>query len=387
MKILFVEWGSYGQEDMKEAFIAEGHRLVCFPFVVAEGKVRYDLEIENSLRAVLRKETPDVVFSVDYFPVIARGCQREMIRYISWTYDCPHVLLYSKTIIYPCNVAYVFDKEVYQEFHDAGVSTVHYMPLAANPFHLDSTMLNSEKAASYACDVSFVGSLYVEKDNLFDQMTPLLTDYARGYIDALMAAQLKIQGFNFIQDLLGPVIEELKEGFPQEISIDGMETPEYHYAHYVINRRITAIERIDLLNAIANYHTVDLFTYIKGLEWPNIRERGPVDYNSEMPLVFRQSKINLNITLRSIKSGIPLRAMDIMGSGGFLLSNFQSDFLDYFVPGEDFVYYESKEDLIQKVDYYLKHDDERTAIAQNGYDRIVNGHTYRHRVREMLDFG
>ena len=73
-----------------------------------------------------------------------------------------------------------------------------------------------------------------------------------------------------------------------------------------------------------------------------------------------------------------------MGSGGFLLSNYQADFLDLFVPGEDFVYYKSKGDLLQKVDYYLKHDEERKAIARNGHDKIVAKHTYRHRIKEMF---
>lgn len=54
---------------------------------------------------------------------------------------------------------------------------------------------------------------------------------------------------------------------------------------------------------------------------------GAVDYYEVMPHVFKQSKINLNITLRSIQSGMPLRAWDIMGAGGFLLSNYQADFL------------------------------------------------------------
>ncbi len=80
-----------------------------------------------------------------------------------------------------------------------------------------------------------------------------------------------------------------------------------------------------------------------------------------------------------------MRAFDIMGSGGFLLSNFQADFLDAFTPGEDFVYYESEEDLLQKIDYYLDHEDERAAIAKNGHDKVAAAHTFRHRVREMLN--
>ena len=103
---------------------------------------------------------------------------------------------------------------------------------------------------------------------------------------------------------------------------------------------------------------------------------GAVDYYAEMPYVFANSKINLNISLRSIQSGIPLRAMDIMGAGGFLLSNFQADFLDYFIPNEDFVYYESEEDLVEKVIYYLNHEKERFEIAHNGHEKVKKNHSF-----------
>ena len=69
-----------------------------------------------------------------------------------------------------------------------------------------------------------------------------------------------------------------------------------------------------------------------------------------------------------------------------MLTNYQADILDLFVPDEDFVYYESKEDFLRKIGYYLSHEEERKAIAQSGHDKVAARHTYRHRVREMLDF-
>ena len=66
---------------------------------------------------------------------------------------------------------------------------------------------------------------------------------------------------------------------------------------------------------------------------------------------------------------MPLRAIDIMGAGGFLLTNYQSDFLKDFVPGEDMGMYDSVEDCISKCEYYLKHEDERKSIALNGYKK------------------
>ena len=378
MTILFIEWKSFGNSDIKDAFAAEGHRVVCYPF--SNRDPRRDCEVEESLTASLHKETPDIVFSFNYFPVISNVCKKENIRYISWIYDSPYVMLYSYTVINPCNTIYVFDKELYLEFHNAGIETVRYMPMAADTARLDRICSAS---LPFLYNVSFVGSLYTEDHNFFDRMTNL-SDYAKGYLDAIMSAQMKVQGYNFIQESLAPVMDDLYRALPMDPNPDGVESKEYLYAQYVINRKITGMERADLIDAVTKRFHFDLFTPNPDFSMPNLTNHGSVDYYSQMPLVFRQSRINLNISLRSIKSGIPLRAFDIMGSGGFLMSNFQADFLDDFVPGEDFVYYESREDLLDKTAYYLSHEEERAAIAANGHGKVAAAHTYRHRVREMM---
>ena len=398
MTILYIEWNSFGNEDMKEAFQAEGHTLVCVPFSNKEG--RHDESVESSLMGVLRNETPDIVFSFNYFPLISNVCKKAGIRYISWVYDSPYVMLYSYTVINPCNTIYVFDRELCQEFTRSGIHTVQYLPMAANPDRLDRLTtapmpdaapiktaadmdIPAASPLSQQYDISFVGSLYTEKHNFFERMTSL-NDYTKGYLDALMSVQMNIQGYNFIQDSLSPIMEDLYQALPMDPNADGVETREYLYAQYVINRKITGLERASLLKVITSHHTLDLFTHDRSYSLPNLVNHGPVDNVTQMPLVFKQSRINLNISLRSIKSGIPQRAFDIMGSGGFLLSNFQADFLDHFIPGEDFDYYESQADLLAKIDYYLTHDKERQAIAENGHDKLAAAHTYRHRVREML---
>ncbi|MCI8358440.1 MAG: glycosyltransferase [Lachnospiraceae bacterium] len=384
MKILFIEWASYGNEDMKEAFRREGHTLVCFPFFNKDA--RNDASAVSGLPALLHKETPDVVFSFNYFPVVSNVCHKENIRYISWIYDSPYVMLYSYTAIHPCNTIYVFDKEVYLEFHKAGIATVHYLPMAANTERLDALTAQADTSGDgrFLYDISFIGSLYTEKHNFFERMENL-SDYTKGYLDALMTAQMNVHGYNFIQETISPIMEDLYQALPIMPNADGVETKEYLYAQYVINRKITGLERNALIRSIADRHSFDLFTHDGDFSLPNVINHGPVDNYREMPLVFRRSKINLNISLRSILSGIPQRAFDIMGSGGFLLSNYQNDFPDYFTPGEHFDFYESRADLLNKIAYYLSHEEERRQIARNGHDQVAAAHTYRHRVREMLD--
>lgn len=382
MKILNIEWKAFCNDDMKEAFRAEGHQVVSFLFSKMED-TRHNPQVEESLSVVLRTEVPDAVFSFNYYPVISKVCEKEGVRYLSWIYDCPHISLYSYTILNSCNTVYVFDRELYQEFHQAGVTTVHYMPLAANVRRLDQ--MEAEGKLPYLYSISMVGALYTEAYRFFDRMKEL-PDYVKGYLDALMAAQMKVQGYNFVQESLEPVMDALYQALPLEPNPDGAETKEYLYAQYMINRKITGMERTELLSAITKEHVFDLFTFDRHFAMPNLNNHGFVEPYEQMPRIFKQSRINLNITLRSIKSGIPLRGFDILGAGGFLLSNFQADFLDLFVPGEDFVYYESMEDLLQKIDYYLAHEEEREAIARNGHEKVAAGHTFQHRVRQMFDF-
>lgn len=409
MKILFIEWASFGNADIKDAFAREGHQVICFPF--SNKDARRDTEIESALTGSLHETVPDAVFSFNYFPLVSNVCKREGLPYISWIYDSPYVMLYSYTAINPCNTIYVFDRALCREFSEAGIKTVRYLPMAANTDRLDrldSFLANpaihdtdsihavsqaSDARSSHAVpqipscpylyDVSFVGSLYTESHNFFDRMENL-SEYTKGYLEGLMEAQMHVQGCNFIQESLSPIMEELYQSLPMDPNPDGVETREYLYAQYVINRKLTGLERLRLLTAVTQTHTLDLFTLDPTFSLPNLRNHGTADYYAEMPLVFKQSRINLNISLRSIKSGIPLRAFDIMGSGGFLLSNYQEDFLENFTPGVDFDCYESEEDLLQKIDYYLTHEEERIAIAKNGHDKVAAAHTYRHRVQEML---
>ena len=67
------------------------------------------------------------------------------------------------------------------------------------------------------------------------------------------------------------------------------------------------------------------------------------------------------------------------------MTNYQEDLLQFFEPDVDFVYYEDYEDLLQKADYYLSHDEEREQIAKNGYEKVKQAHTFEQRIAFMLD--
>ena len=149
--------------------------------------------------------------------------------------------------------------------------------------------------------------------------------------------------------------------------------------------RCNELERVKILNKLAEKHKVVLYSDNS----PKDMLRGVVikpwvDYWLEMPKVFHLSRININITSRSIESGIPQRVWDIMAVGGFCITNYQPEIEDYFVVGQDLEVYHDLEELEQKVDYYLKHEKERIRIAMNGYKKVKANHFYQKRMQDVL---
>ncbi len=374
MNILFLEWGCFGKVDVVFTLEQQGHKVLFFEH--PDYLERISSGFEAAFDAFAEENKIDLCFSFNYYPVLASAAKKNNLKYISIVYDSPFVMLYSYTLIYETNYVFLFDKQEYLKFRKMGITTVYYMPLPVNATIIDYLLTKEYDKEKLSAEVSFVGALYNEDHNFFDKLEGI-SEYTKGYLDGIMNAQLKISGYNFIEEILPKeVVEDMQKVVKYDNSKYGIETNEYIFANYFINRKLTEIERRTLLTTVAGHAALRLYTLDRNAVIPNAQNLGAVDYYAEMPYVFHNSKINLNITLRSIQSGIPLRCMDIMGAGGFLLTNFQADFLDYFVPDEDFVYFEDEADLIHKVDYYLEHDDKRKEIAQNGHQKVKENHSF-----------
>lgn len=384
MKILLLEWDSFGQEYIAEAFGHNGCETEKFPWPFGKQEMRENHGLCMELSGRLRSGDISFVFSLNFFPVAAQACHLCGMRYVSWVYDTPYLLLYSKHIRYDTNQVYLFDRSLCNEFLANGIKCVSYLPMAA-PADIYERM-KAEQGKGYRSEISFVGSTYQELRQDFCRLLEGVSPYAAGYMDAIIGMQKNVYGSFLLEGLLKePVLEELRRVCPVWRGEDEWESEAWIYANYFLARRLTGEQRMELLDLLSKRYEVNLYTPEATPGLPAVKNRGPVDYITQMPLVFKNTKINLNMTLRSIHDGIPLRAMDIMGCGGFLLTNYQADFEYLFRDGTDYVYYMDEEDLLYKVDYYLNHDAERIEIAENGFRKVKEAHTYRHRIRTILD--
>lgn len=382
MRILLYIWNAYNMSDLEENLLKKGHHVDTFSYVF--DNYEKSEECFNHLTKLLTTEVYDLVFSINYFPVISDACNECHVKYAFWTCDSPLFVLYTKSIFNPCNYLFSFDKWIYWTFKAYGIKHVYYLPLAVDVPRLDALSLSEADYKKYSSEISFVGSLY--EKNSYDELEQL-PDYMRGYLDASIQAQTLLFDRNILENM---ITEEIEQQFTQNI-LDITSDSFFGgipliLATTFLGFKTTALERRTYLNQLSKTHSVDLYTRSNSDDLILVNNKGNVDYQTEMPKVFRLSKINLNITVRSIQTGIPLRVFDVLGSGGFLLTNYQPE-LDYFFENKkDLVYYTSENDLYEKADYYLKHEDERQAIARHGYETVKKFHTYDIRLDQMFQY-
>ena len=103
---------------------------------------------------------------------------------------------------------------------------------------------------------------------------------------------------------------------------------------------------------------------------------------------YKSSKIGLNIVSGGIfdcELQFSARVYQAVGCGCFLLTEYISNIESMFVPGVHLDVFYSKEEMINKVDYYLNHPEIREKIAEQGYQEVMKNHDIDIRVNQYLD--
>lgn len=385
MEILFYRYNSICEPDILQVFTDFGIT------VHVEDQEMHDKHISprkcaGKVADWIFKKPLAFVFSINFFPAISYTCEKLKVPYVCWSVDSPVPELFSNALKNSCNRIFLFDRAQYDFFSPINPDCIYYLPLAANVRRWEEIVLGMTDAdfEAYGGDIAFVGSLYTEKCR-YDRLA--LSDHTRGFVDGLMEAQLKVFGCNFIPEVLTEeVIREIADADPDFYKSDDvyMDMSRYLAAHQYIGMKLAAVERERTLRFLSGRFRVNLYTRSDASALPKVNCRGGVNTLTEMPKVFHASRINLNITMRPIETGLSLRIWDILGCGGFLITNYQAEIPAYFEIGKDLETYETMEELAEKVHYYLTHEEERVEIAIHGYETMAKRHTYHIRLAEMI---
>lgn len=342
-------------------------------------------EEEKELTGILEKNNYDWVMTYNYIGSISNVCMKENIKYVSWVWDSPWFDLYNKSIENDCNYIFLFDKNQYKDITKRfNLKHVYHLPLAANLSRIGSIEVKKEDEQKYYGQIAFVGRL--NKNSVYNEVANLFRNDIREHIDKSINDIVGKWPQNSIYSYLKDVdIEYFNNKIAKTNHNKYLVEDNVYYGSYIIAKKANEIDRMNILNMLASNFDVSLYTddNTEGLCDVNIRPY--VDYNTDMTKVFYSNKINLNITLRTIETGVPQRVYDVLASGGFLLTNYQQELEELFEPDKDLVMFYDYEDMFEKAEYYLCHERERIDIAMNGYKKVRDKHSYINRMEYIVD--
>lgn len=105
------------------------------------------------------------------------------------------------------------------------------------------------------------------------------------------------------------------------------------------------------------------------------------EFGEKLVSLINRSKIILNIHADHFLD-IETRVFEVLGCGGFLLSEQLSPENPF--DNNDLIQFSTEEECIEKIEHYLKNNDARSLISQNGYKKALSEHTYLHRAQEII---
>lgn len=380
MKLLIYEWNAYLEPDILEICRDEGLDYETFRWKFTDKNK--DDAFKNWFHRNIQSNRFTALLSINYWPLLSEVCQSLGVKYLAWCYDNPlNVVRVEETLANPVNHVFFFDRVQYQHYKAAGFDTVFHLPLGVNRKRMEQMVISAAESAYYTTEIALVGKLY--ESQLPEIMAPL-NSYTKGMLDALIGMQMKVQGSYFLDDCIADeLIADINRQYLEK-EPDTKVRMSKEALSYAMASEVTRRDRIVLLSLCGARFDTRLYSYQNSEIIKNVKKFPAVNYLTEMPKIFACSKINLNPSLRIIQTGIPLRAFDIMGAGGFLLSNTQVELMELFEDGKEMAVYESLEDAVDKAEFYLKHEELRKRIAENGRRKTLEEHSLQSRMEKIF---
>ncbi|TDF97561.1 CgeB family protein [Paenibacillus piri] len=270
-----------------------------------------------------RQLRPDFVLVLDgmYIPAYqVDQIRAEGIRTAVWFTDDPYYTDATVQMAVHYDFVFTLELECVDFYRQNGCAQVHYLPFGSNV----SVFRPKRIPLKYRKDISFIGSAYWNRVGVFDH----LAGYFKNkdcYISGIWWDRLRHYS-------------KLSSKIDLNKWMDAKETASYYNGTKIV----------------INLHRASDDT-------------------------------TFNYTSRSIGAVSPNpRTFEIAGCGTLQLSDTRSDLPRFYTPGVEIVTYSSPDELKEKIDYYLNHEEERREIALNALRRTMQEHTYTHRIASML---
>jgi len=311
---------------------------------------------------------PDYILSVnlsamDVDGVFARLFEDLQIPYVTWFVDDPRTILMDRDVYAtPYSIALTWERAYLDYLSGAGFPIVRCLPLA-----VDATVFNAEPADTWPEPPTFVGNSMVNAAETEWAWIEEHTYLAEAVTAALGAGRISRATFAQGLDALLPA------GLLARLDPDQRRHAEIFFfvegTRRLRHETVTALEPEGL--------------GVRGdEEWGRFMPRagGPVNYVHELPAFYRDCEINLNMTSIQMATTVNQRVFDCPAAGGFLLTDAQAALHDLFDVEREVACYRTLDECVELLRWFRARPPARRDVAARARARILNEHTYAHRL-------
>ncbi|GGF59875.1 spore maturation protein [Paenibacillus albidus] len=281
-------------------------------------------DVRQNLMELAATQRPDLVLVLD-------GMDLELeqisllrglgIRTAIWLTDDPYYTDFTAKIVAHYDYVFTLERNCLDFYRGMGCPEVHYLPFAAHREHYQPTITRS----AVQRDISFIGSAYWNRVTFFREIMPDLMTY-NTVINGIWWDRLPEA------PLYGERIEIGKWMSPVETAMT------YSGSKIVINLHRSHIDEV----------------------------------------------VNNNTLMIPAASPNP-RTFEIAASGTLQLSDARDDLGSFYKVGEEIDTFASPQELMEKIRYYLTHEEERRSMVLRAFERTLKDHTYTKRLDQMLN--
>lgn len=348
-----------------------------------------DLDVQRTIADF----KPDIIFCIDHFRFEEFEKIPDEIIYITWVQDPLPAVMDKESPRKLGNHDFILNHLItWNEFLNIGYDKSRMIdaPIPANSNIYKPYILTEEEKQLYACDICFVchasdvdGYILKEQSKYPQELQEIIYAIYKGYQSYVYeTGNLFYSKAIFAEYIQGACMQSynivLKENVLQEIAEDMC---------LWFNQRVFRQALVDWL-LDAGFHNIKLW----GNGWREKEEykpyaMGPAENGETLSKIYQASKIVIG---NNVLTTAAARAWESMLSGSLYLSNYipsDADITDIrkILDEKDYVMFHSRKELLEKVSYYLSHEEERLKMAQRERKVALEKMTYDSLIKRVLD--
>ena len=376
-RILFVDSGYFLSAEIRRACEQLGYPLRR---VVLEDATK-PAEFLQSMLSQIQSFRPDFVLVLNHTGVDSSGVlisilEKMNIPLASWFVDSPELTLSGREQLAGDGVClFCWDKGALPYLDAAGCRHTRYLPLATDP-----SSFRPQKSTGAIYDVLFVGNSWLSN-------VSALWKYIRigDGLSSIWERAAQEISHNKVPDVRAAIEHCCRDRCAAGVvpEYDGLSDDERRIFNRLVIFEASRLWRAECVAALRGCGTV-----VGDGGWKSILGEDGFCFEESVPYeqlfaLYGAATVNFNCTSLQMHTAVNQRVFDVPVCGGFLLTDDRPELHDLFAEDELAVFGDVTE-IDGAVSYWRKADEERAKRVKKARKRILNEHTYVHRMQEIV---